>query len=555
MAAAALLALIALASLSGLTMPLSQATGRRTLDSSSFGSGGMSRILTLLEQLHSHPNLPEPEVREFSPGDIDLAFGLDPIDPTRLAATLGVGQEWIDRGVPVVSLLIDPEDREELEGNLFERGRDWERPAFFTYIDQGQVRFTSRVGARIHGGGGRRTGRWGYRLYFRRSYGRERFPLDLFPTGGELGAKRIILRQDGGPGRHGLVFHFQNAIASDIARLVGLPYVHSQPAAIFVNGDFLGVRSVTERIDQQFVSSHFGFEDSLIARTKKTRRNMRSKLRQGSRETYREFLRWASIGDTPSLEEVRERVDLNNLIRWILLVQVVGIDDFLQGTAVLNQSDPEARMFWVPWDLGISLGIWRKGHITTSADVNRFKPYFLKPSRREDPRTALNGRLLNSSSEYRSEFSSTLDEIWNHLLTPDFQSILIEKYRARCLAFGLDDEYLKIIARFLRDRPAILRRQLQFYFDFGEVYEVAVRSPAGTSLLIDGHSRENSYDGTYFEGSVLRLEVQNHAVGDRLAWEVDGHRREGSKLELEMSAPHQIRLLISAQPASATTGP
>jgi len=351
-----------------------------------------------------------------------------------------------------------------------------------------------------------------------------------------------------------LIFHFQNAIASDIARRLGLPYVHSQPAATFVNGDFVGVRSVTERIDQHFVASHFAFQDFLMARMKKMRREKQSRVRLGPRATLKDFETWAAFGETPSLEEVRQRVDLDNLIRWVLLVQVVAVGDHLQGTALLELTDPEARWFWVPWDLGISLGIWRKPVGRPAAVVNRFKPYFIFPAWRRDPRTALNGRLLESSPAYRSLFSTTLDEIWNHLLTPAFQRDLIEKYRARCLAFGLDDDYLKIVARFLEDRPAFLRRQLRRHFGFGEAHRVAVRSPAGTSLLVDGYSQGNSYGGTYFEGSVLRLEVQGATRGEALAWEVDGQRREGRTLELEVSAPHQIRLLRSA-PGSSSTGP
>ena len=303
-AAVGLVVLVALTSVSGLTDSLRQVSAARTLDSSSFGSRGMTRILGLTSGLYPRPNLPA-GAEEFVARDLDLAFSLDPIAPDQLASTLGIGQEWIDRGVPVVSLLIDPDDRDDLESNLLKRGRDWERQAYFTYIDEGRAQFSTSVGIRVHGGGGRTTGRWGYRVYFRRTYGQERFPLELFPTGGELGAKRVILRQDAGAGRNRLVFHFQNAIASDIAKRIGLPYVHSQPAATFVNGDFIGVRGITERIDQHFVDSHFALEDYLMARMKKMRHEKQGRVRIGSPETFAEFFSWAAFGETPTLEEVR----------------------------------------------------------------------------------------------------------------------------------------------------------------------------------------------------------------------------------------------------------
>jgi hypothetical protein len=546
-----LVAVIALISSTGVTDSLQEFTASRTLDSSDFGSRDMTRILGLSSELHSRPNMPAPDT-EFVPRDLDQAFSLDPIAPDEIADTLGVGQEWLDRGVPVVSLLMDPDDREDLESNLLGRGREWERPAYFTYIDEGQVQFATPVGVRVHGGGGRTTGRWGYRVYFRRAHGQERFPLELFPTGGELGAKRVILRQDGGPGRKGLIFHFQNAIASDIAKHIGLPYVHSQPAATYVNGEFKGVRAITERIDQHFVESHFGLENYLMARMKKMRHEEQGRVRVGPRETFMEFYSWAAYGETPTFEEVKERVDIDNLIRWILLIHIAAVADSLQGTALLDLEDPEGRWFWVPWDLGISLGIWKKPTDRPSASINRFRPYYIYPAWRRDPRAALNGRLLESSPEYRSMFSTRLDEIWNHLLTPAYQRELIAKYREQALAFGLDDAFLNIMSRFLKDRPAILRRQLRNTFGFGPMHGVEVRAPVGTSLRVDGHVQGDSYGGKYTEGSMLRVTVENSTSDRELFWDVDGVRHPGRELELEITGFHRV-LLVEGAPISSAT--
>jgi hypothetical protein len=473
---------------------------------------------------------------------LDVAFGLDPIPPTELAARLKIDQKWIDRGVQVVSLLLAPNDRSELEGNPRRRGREWERTAYMSVIERQEVRFASRVGVRLHGGRGRDHGRFSYRIYFRQGYGRDRFPLELFPTGGQRGAKRILLRPDVALDRGGLDFHFLNAITSDIARRIGLPYVHSQPAAIFINGEYYGVRSVTERIDKHYAASHFELSSIVLARMKRTLPISQPRVRQGPKEPFFALESWATGKVPPTLPQARERVDLDNLMRWVLLVQIAGIDDHRQGTALLDLAEPEARWFWVPWDFDLSLGVSsRKPQKGRGYAVNLFRPYFLAPRWREEMRGALNGRLLAASPEYRSGLMNLFDEIWNHLLTPAFRQELIQKYRDRCRAFGLDEEYLNVVHRFLDKRASVLRRQLRRHYGFGSSHSVEIRAPRGTTLMVDGYDHGAVYSGKYFEGSILRVGVRS--ATEVLHWEVDGRLTEARELEFEVRAPHRIRLI------------
>jgi len=551
---AAIVVLAALAATGNRLAELRAVTRNRSLDGSAFGSRDLTRVLGRIGSLHSLPDLPHQRSTTqrpaFAPRPLDQAFSLDELRTDEIELILGIDPEWIERGVPTISLLIDPDDVTELEENARARGRDWERPAHFTWIEDGRVQFSTRVGWRIHGGLARSVGRgYSYRIYFRRSYGQDSLPADLFPTGGERPAKRVILRKDSDQGRGEGDWHFTNAISQDIARRIGLPTAYSQPAAAFVNGEFTKVRAVIERIDRHWLISHHGHDDFSMARTKRNRLEPRDRTRLGPPETYNAFRRWA-VGTEPlDLAEVSDRVDIDNLVRWTLLVQMVGVIDFRQGTALLDLATPDSRWHWVPWDLNISLGIWNrpKGEPTR---LNSFVPYFTSPRAwSRDSRLALVGRLLATSDEFRIYFSTVFDEIYNHRLTRDFRWELIGHYRETAERFGLDTRFLRFVRRFLLRRPDELRGQLQRNLGYGPTHDVHVDVPPGARARIDGFDYLVPYEGRYTHGSRLRLGLSEGDHADFIAWQIGEQRITQADLEIDIDGPLDIRLVTGGNQA------
>jgi hypothetical protein len=517
---------------------------RRTLEGRAFGSRDLTRVLGGLGAVHSRPRLEPPDVNNGS-GPVRQAFSLDEIPIERLSRELEIDQEWIIRGAPTVSLQLDPEDLRALNENLMERGREWEFPANFSWVEEGRVRFASKVGCRIHGAGGRRTGlRYGHRIYFRRSYGAAYLPRELLDTGGRLPAKRVVLRADGGKMRGwawgGVAWYFTDAMTRDIARRIGLPAPRSTPAAIFVNGELVGVRDVVERIDAKFLVSHFSHDDFVLARTKRTRGEPRNPVKMGPFDTYAKFDEWARDGRPIQLADVKSRVDVDNLIRWILLVQIAAVRDSNQGTALFDLSHPDPRWFWVPWDLNVSLGVNPKPKVPYNA---RYITYFAsRSSASRDGRTSLVNRLLGADPEFRTAFVTTFDEIYNHRLTPDFVNELLAAYEAQVRRFGLDTTYLGLVREFLMRREAILRGQLEATLELGPTYPVIVHSPPGAVILIDGHPHTGTYRGEYFEGSRLTLQVEAEpglaAAGSKL----EGWLPAGQIIETSVDGPMRITL-------------
>jgi hypothetical protein len=526
---------------------------RRALDSSAFGSRDLTRILTGLGTVHSRPTL-EGASAEGASGQQRLgqAFSLDEIPTGELADVLAIDQEWIDRGVPTISLQIDPDDLDELEKHPLARGREWEYPAHFSWVEGGRVRFASRVACRIHGGKSRFSkDNYGYRIYFRRNKGADHLPRELLDTGAAIPARRVVLRKDGGPGiatfRGEVDWYFTDAMSRDIARQIGLEAPHSTPAAVFVNGEFKEVRDVIERIDARFLGAHFGHENFVLVKVKRAGWEPSRQVKVGPPKVYREFREWTREPDLGPLTDVVQYVDVDNLVRWWMLVMMTGAQDFRQGAAILDLSEPDSRWRWVPWDLDASLGIGRLGPLMNDQIRMTFGR---RGTSTKDDRTVLIKRLLRTSDEFRTLFSTIFDEIYNHRLTPEFVESLTDEYEAVLERFGLDTRYLAYVRSFLAERPEALREQFRRRLRYGSTFTATVAVPPEARVIIDGFTYRYPYHGRYTEGSKLYLSVPEELPSPFVGWQVGAQLHAQPDLELEVDGPLNVSLILAANSAT-----
>ena len=102
-----------------------------------------------------------------------------------LASTEAVPESLRRDGQPTISIVTEERNlydkREGLLRHRLERGREWERPAFVSYFEAGNLRYEAPVGLRLHGGKSRKASVPSFQLVFRRSYaGAPRSPEGVF---------------------------------------------------------------------------------------------------------------------------------------------------------------------------------------------------------------------------------------------------------------------------------------------------------------------------------------------------------------------------------------
>src|SRR5690606_24556313 len=77
--------------------------------------------------------------------------------------------------LPLISVVVDPDDLYDRDSGLIanydRRGRSGERPAYATYIRDGEIVWATGAGLRVHGGKSRTLPSKSFRLHFRKIYG------------------------------------------------------------------------------------------------------------------------------------------------------------------------------------------------------------------------------------------------------------------------------------------------------------------------------------------------------------------------------------------------
>jgi hypothetical protein len=410
-------------------------------------------------------------------------------------------------GLPVFSLVVDPRDLhdpdEGILANVFEHGRDWERPGSVAFFDEGRLRFATGVGVRVHGGGSRRTSpRQGFRLYFRRQYGARQVPPGVLFSPEAQPIRHLVIHNDVRDDRH-----FVNPLAYDLSRAVGAITPETYPVRFFLNGEFYGVYVLTERFDEQYFEAHWGHGEV-----------------GGSDEQFDEFWRWSVDTRPITTAALAERADVDGLLRWFFTVAFAATRDAYQGPSqYLDLAGTPPRWFWVNWDMD---GSFRAYDLDSYQDLLNRVNEGQRGRSHTEPRGNLLTRLLSEDATFQTRYKRLFVAAMNHRLTPAFLEERLDHYRGLSTRLGVrDTEYLLELDDFFRRRPGFFWMITEQWLNAGPSQLMSIRAPAGETVTIDGEPAADGFLGRYFPDLEIELAAVRNSGARFLKWRVNGQPR------------------------------
>lgn len=301
-------------------------------------------------------------------------------------------------------------------GNYFKRGIDFEREVYFQYFNyKGKLDFELEIGMRIHGGITRRNPQKSLKFYARKEYGKTEVN---FPFLAEKGVNRFILEsmQESGGGQ-ALI---EDVVAQEIVKNIGLEQQNFQAVIVFINGEYWGLHTIRDRIDENYLSYKFNLhKDSFDIIDGNPSTSPAYEKIHGENSDYIDLISFVKDHDL--------RINRN----YKYIISKIDIDNFIDYYSV--------EIFFANHDWPIhNIKIWRKKNGKwrfllydldggfTSNNRDHTLDMFSRLSNEENcgscgnsPDATFLFRNLMKNKKFRQEFNARYNEIIKQYMNPD----------------------------------------------------------------------------------------------------------------------------------------
>ena len=301
-------------------------------------------------------------------------------------------------------------------GNYFKRGKNFERQVHFQYFDNhGNLNFELDLGMRIHGGITRRNPQKSLKFYARQEYGKTKINL---PFLSEKGVNRFILEsmQESGGGQ-ALI---EDVVAQEIVKELGLEQQNFQAVIVFINGEYWGLHTIRDRIDENYLSYKFNLhKDSfdIIDGNPSTTPNYETI--HGENSDYIDlvsFIKENDLSINRNYSHINSKIDIDNFIDYYSVEIFFANNDWPIHNIKIWKKKNNGKWRWILYDLDGGFSNKRD----YSLDMfNRISNTENCGSCGNSPEATLLFRSLMRNTEFNQKFNARYNEIIKQYMNPD----------------------------------------------------------------------------------------------------------------------------------------
>ena len=335
------------------------------------------------------------------------AFGEDAVSSETVSATYFIDD---NPGTSVVSLITDEKYLFNKKTGILVKGsgsipnysKGWEYPINIEYFNrQGQGEINQMGTFTASGHSARINAQKSIALYARKSWGKERFAFNPFPTRNYDSYKSLLLRSANSDYS---ATRLRDIVASSLAEGQGILYQDHEVIQVYINGAYWGHYNLREKINKHFIAQYEGVtdEDQIDAIDILARTGTDEFLQNGDNSDWlalADFCKKNDLNQPENLAWVEGQLDIDSLFTHAAFEIILGNVDF---TNVRVYRVPGGKWRYLLFDVE---ACWR-GLDRTPLE------YYIKPVSgkiqgfRHEPLNA-----LLAVPEYRAKFLNRVSEL------------------------------------------------------------------------------------------------------------------------------------------------
>lgn len=500
--------------------------------------------------------------------------------------------------LPVVSLVTDHNNFYDNKIGIYVEGtngvagkcsdrpvnwnQDWERPVHIEYFDNSQIlQLSQDAGVKITGTCSRTNAMKSLRVIARKEYGDNRLRYKFFDKKDISSFKSIVLR-NGGNDFQGTML--RDAIITGIAgEGMDVDVQALQPVAVFLNGKYLGMHNMREKVSDHFAEENYGVESDLVDLLEyKGNDNSyatHAGVIDGDSKEFDEMMKFVknnSLATQANYDKIAAQMDINNFVDyWIAQIYVDNEDWPMNNIKWWKARGKNTKWRWILFGTEYSCGVYGG-----KPDVNSvFRDIDEKSTGWSTTTwsTLLMRKLLENEgfkAKFLQRFSYHIDHTFRYARVKEFSDSLKNLVKTEFMEHGRRyydwlvtswggptnwENNLNNLNSWFEQRPKYVSQHLRDYFHISSRYDVTASADINNVKFSVNHCPSTAnITGRYFADINLNLSAvlpDGKAVDYWTVVDVDGNEQKFYQDEIDLKITNNIVVKLFTKDAAPVSLP
>lgn len=434
--------------------------------------------------------------------------------------------------LPVVVLSTDPQNFYNSTRGIYVQGsagiagncvdfpanwnQDWERPVHFEYFDKKHKKQVSvDAGVKIFGNCSRANAMKSLRIVARqKEYGHKRIEYKIFENKDINKFKSIVLRNGGNDFDYTML---RDGIITQLcAQHMDVDVQAFQPASVYLNGEYLGLHNIREKISEHYIDENYGLEDEDIDLLENN-----AQIIEGSDKSYKDLIYYAeknSLKDDNNFKYISDRIDVNNYTDYIIAQLFIDNEDWPNNNIKYWKTNGKnSKWRWILFGTEYSLGLYGK-----SASDNSIKRVLVDKDNALG-NSAWSSVLMKSmlqNEKYRNMFlqrfayhiQKTFSADNFNQMADSLLNLIIKEWQYHSDKYYQQNGPSKLqssvssLKSWMNSRRSYIWEHLKGVFEIESLINIETKSNnASARILLNGYNSKENISGQYFAGIELNL--------------------------------------------------
>ena len=340
------------------------------------------------------------------------------------------------------SELYDPTARawdKNVMSNFLMRGSDWEREAFITIIDKGDIVLQQNIGIRVKGWATRTHFSKSFNLYARKKYGKSRIEIDLLKDNYDMNGNLITSYKSLSIRSVYSEERLRDKLGRDLYYMrKGFISQSMIPTILFLNGEYWGLYLLEEKIGNDFIESNYFVPSENIVMSKN------NEIEDGPEEEFDKFQNFCmeysekDVRDPEIYEEIKNFIDIDSFVELYTTGLYIDNTDWPGkndggwknlGEKIEGNEYSDGKWRFIIFDLDYSMragGRWGGGN-RIWGDSSSFNHALSRIQRA--PINYLFFALIRNNSDFQRKFVNVYCDLANDVYQPKKVNKILDKYR------------------------------------------------------------------------------------------------------------------------------